>query len=104
MLLLPHAPVICPSSPLLCVVIARAGNSPVGALAVRGHCERDNLPIVTLPAQAVNLPDIPVATRASNLPVIAIIVRGSMPVIARNMHGHCERGNSPVLAHTAHTN
>ena len=88
------------------MAIARAGDLPIVALTVRGHCEHNNLPIVALPGQAVNLPNVPVAARAGDLPVVALVVRGhqecgSLPVIALAARGHRERGNLPVLAHAA---
>jgi hypothetical protein len=58
------------------MAIARAGNLPTVALAARGHCKRKDLPIVALPAQAVNLPNVPVAMRAGNLPTVALVVHG----------------------------
>jgi hypothetical protein len=90
------------------MAIARAGDLPIVALTVRGHCEHNNLPFVALPGQAVNLPDVPVAARASDLPIVALVVRGhhehgSLLVIALAARGHCKRGNLPVLAHATPT-
>jgi hypothetical protein len=108
MLLLMYAPAICPSLPLPCVAIARAGDLPIVSLAARGHCHCNDLPIVALPAQAVNLPDIPIAARAGGLPVVTLVVHGhhklgSLPVIALASRGHRKHGNLPILMHAAPT-
>ena len=104
-LLSPRLRAIDLSSPLPRVATVCAGNSPVVALAGRGHCKHKDLPIVALPPQAVNLPDVPVAVRAGNLAVATLIVRGhcergSLPVIALAARGHRKRSNLSVLAHT----